>query len=65
MTDFGKIMRRGKRRFNIKQNAPISKWDRCEACDVRIEVFPYNDEKGEVWLLCAECTNLFVKDEEK
>lgn len=64
MADFGNILRRGKRRFEVKNKSSNSTWGRCEACEMRTKVFPYNDEKKEVWLLCEECTNLFIKDEE-
>jgi len=64
MADFGSILRKGKRRFEIKNKTPIPSWGRCEACEVRTKVFPYNDEKKEIWLLCGECADMFIKDEE-
>jgi hypothetical protein len=60
--DFNKILRQGKRRFETKDVKPI--WGRCDYCDERRQLFNYKDNKKELWMLCEECTDFFVKEEE-
>jgi len=62
MSDFGSILRRGRKMFDLKEKGGT--WQRCEECDEMRECYPYVDEKNEVWMLCEECTKIFVKDEE-
>jgi hypothetical protein len=62
MSDFGDIMRRGRKMFDMKSKGGT--WNRCEECDTRALCYPYIDEKNEVWVLCEDCTNEFVKDEQ-
>ena len=59
--DFGKILKQGKRKFNIK-NRP-SKWGKCEACDVRRMLYAYDGKKRDIWMLCEECLETLIKDE--
>jgi len=61
MTDFGDILRRGRRNYNIKQLP--SEWGRCDACGERKLLHPYDSEKKEIWMLCEECSDVFVKEE--
>lgn len=60
MTDFGNILRRGRRNYNIKKTS--NGWGRCESCDERRQLYPY-DTKDQVWMLCEECSDVFVKEE--
>jgi len=62
MAGFGTILRRARRRFEVKSGA--SKWGRCEECDSRAQLYPFSDDKKQVWMLCSGCSELFVKDEE-
>ena len=59
--DFGKILKQGKRRFGTKDSAV--KWGRCDYCDERKQLFNYNDNKNEMWMLCSSCTDIFIEDE--
>ena len=61
MANFSDIMKRGQRNFDLKEGG--GSWNRCEECDERALCYPYIDEKSEVWILCEECTNEFVRDE--
>jgi len=61
MTNFGDILRKGKRRFKLKTH--IDLWDSCEACGLRSKVHNYCDEKGDSWLMCDKCIDLFIKEE--
>ena len=60
MTDFGTILKRGRRRFEVKKSGT---WGRCESCDERRKLYPFDDEKGEIWKLCEECSDTLVKEE--
>ena len=62
MTDFGNILKRGRKMFDLKKKG--GEWGRCEECDERAQLFPYSDEEKEVWLLCEICATSFVKEEE-
>jgi len=62
MSDFGNILKRGRKMFNTKKNG--GKWGRCEECDERALLFPYKDVEKEVWMLCEVCAAEFVKEEE-
>ena len=59
--DFGSILKKGKRIFNIKQDG---QWGKCEACDARQILFSYsvNNNKNK-WMLCSTCLETFIKDE--
>ena len=61
MVDFSTIIKRGQRRSRIKSH--MGKWGRCESCEERKELYPYSDEKGEIWMLCSECSDGYVKEE--
>ena len=63
MTDFGTIIGRARRRFSIKSTK--GHWGRCEECDGRSFLYPFDDEKNQIWMLCEYCSNLFVKDEDE
>jgi len=63
MTDFGNILRHGKLRQILKDQRGI--WDKCEYCEKRRLLYEYIDNKKEKWMLCSECLNDFIKDEEK
>jgi len=60
MTNFGTILKRGRRRYKIKESG---EWGRCESCDERHVLHPYDDDRGEIWKLCDKCSNGFVKEE--
>lgn len=62
MADFVDIIKRGKKRFKVKDKK--GKFGRCEYCDKRNLLFPYRDSKNELWLLCSNCTNIFIEEEE-
>lgn len=62
MANFSDIMKHGKRMFDIKNKG--GKWNKCEECGERRTCFIYDDDKEETWLLCEECANSFVKEEE-
>lgn len=57
---FSDIMKRGKKQFEIKDQC--GEWGRCEHCDERRLLFPYRDDKNEMWRLCESCSNLFIKE---
>ena len=59
--NFSNILRQGKRRFEIKNKQ--GQWGRCEACDNREFLFPYNGDKNDNWMVCSACLEGFVKDE--
>jgi len=63
MSDFSNILKRGKRAFNTKKIG--GKYGRCEECDERRILFPYHDSEDEVWNICEECMNKFIKEEEE
>lgn len=60
--DFGNILKRGRKIFNTKDKGGV--WGRCEECDERALVYPYNDAEKQVWQLCEECISIMIKDEE-
>lgn len=61
MSGFGKLLKKGQRRHEIKSSG--GKWGRCEECDERTLLYPFDDEKEQVWMLCDRCTEIFVNDE--
>lgn len=61
MVDFGTILKRGKRRAEVKEDPGV--WGRCESCDDRRLLRPYRDQKGEIWKLCDECSDSYIKEE--
>jgi len=61
MSDFGSILRRGRRMFDMKNRG--GDWGRCEECDDRKIIFPYEDEENQIWMLCEQCMETFIKDE--
>jgi len=61
MSDFGSILKRGRKMFDMKEKG--GSWQRCEECDEMHKCYPYVDERGHVWMLCEECVTEFVKDE--
>jgi hypothetical protein len=63
MSDFGSILKRGRKIFNTKNSG--GKFDRCEECNARALVYKYLDEENQEWLLCEQCLNTFTKDEEE
>lgn len=60
MSDFSNILKRGRKIFEIKDGGGV--WERCEECGERLLCFPYKDVEDETWLLCEECTTIFVKE---
>ncbi len=62
MSNFGNILKKGKRRFEIKNKK--TQWGRCESCDERSQLFKYNDAKGTIWMLCEKCSETFIEEEE-
>lgn len=60
--NFSKILKKGKRIFNVKSNIR-GQWNKCEACERRQIVYSYivNNDK---WLVCDDCLKNFIKDEE-
>jgi hypothetical protein len=63
MSDFGNILKRGRKIFNTKNSGGV--WGRCEECNARAFLFKYVDEENQTWLLCEQCINTFTKDEEE
>lgn len=61
MSNFIDILKRGKKRFKVKSKK--EKYGKCEFCDRRKLLFLYHDNKKELWSLCDECINIFVKEE--
>ncbi len=62
MVGFADILKNGKKRFEVKNKK--GKWDLCEYCDKRHLLFPFRDSKKELWLLCDNCTNIFIEEGE-
>ena len=63
MADFSSILKRGKKSFDAK--AKGGKWGKCDECTERRLLFPYHDAEDEVWDVCEECMNTFIKEEEE
>lgn len=63
MTDFGKLLKKGRRRHQIKSRP--SEWDRYEQCDERAKLYPFYDAKNQVWMLCDQCADLFADEDEE
>jgi hypothetical protein len=61
MSDFIDILKRGKKVFNTKNS--IGVYGRCEECNARAVLYKYQDEEGQIWLLCEQCISTFAKDE--
>ena len=61
MTGFSDILKRGRKIFDMKDTG--GKWNRCEECGERRLCFDYSDCQNEIWVLCEQCTNTFVKEE--
>lgn len=59
--NFSNILKQGKRRFEIKDKK--GQWGRCESCEHRKFLFPYDGGKNDKWLVCSACLEKFVKDE--
>jgi len=59
--DFGNIVNRGKKAYQTKKDG--GEWGRCEECGERRVLFPYIDSEDQVWLVCDECVDFFIKDE--
>jgi hypothetical protein len=59
---FSDVLRRGKRIFGVKDKG--GKWGRCEECDERALLYPYDDKEGQVWMLCEYCLEILAKDDE-
>jgi len=62
MANFADILKHGKKRFQVKSKK--SKWGKCDYCDDRYLLFLYRDSKNEIWMLCDECADTFIKEEE-
>ena len=60
MAGFGDILKKGKRRYDIKSKG--GDWGRCEECDERARLYPFDDEKDQIWMLCEDCTEIFVNE---
>lgn len=63
MGDFGSIMRRGRKMFDMKDKGGT--WERCEECNKRALLYKYYDSEDQVWLLCEECITIYTKEEEE
>jgi hypothetical protein len=63
MGDFGSILRRGKKMFDIKDSA--KKWERCEECNKRDILYAYRDKEDQPWWLCEECITIYTKEDEE
>ena len=63
MGDFGSIMRRGRKMFEMKDNG--GKWGACEECNKRRLLFKYYDSEEELWMLCEECITTYTKEDEE
>ena len=53
MVDFGDLLRKGKRRQEIKSHK--AKWGKCESCGQRSKLYPYDDKQKSIWRLCERC----------
>ena len=62
MSDFGSILRKGKKIFITKQRG--GKFGRCEECNDRSKLYEYLDNEKVIWMLCETCITIFTKDEE-
>jgi len=62
MSDFGNILKKGKKLFSTKANG--GHWSRCEECHAMALLFDYVDNEKQVWKLCEQCISSFVKDED-
>lgn len=60
--NFNDIMSRGKKKFVVKDTSK-SKWGKCEYCEERRKLHPYNDSHDEPWMLCEQCIEIFIKEE--
>lgn len=63
MSGFSDILKQGKKRFEVKSDH--GSWGRCEYCDERHLLHSYHDNKNEIWKLCDQCTDFFVKEEDE
>jgi len=63
MGDFGSILRRGRRMFDMKDKG--GKYGRCEECNKRAPLFEYKDVEEQVWTLCEECITMYTKEDEE
>ena len=63
MSDFGSILKKGRKIFNTKDKG--GRWGRCDECNARALLYEYIDEEKQVWQLCETCTVMFTKDEEE
>lgn len=63
MVDFGKLLQRGRQRYNIKTRN--SEWGRCEQCDERAKLYPFYDAKKQSWMLCEKCADLFANEDDQ
>lgn len=61
--DFGKLLDRGRKRHQIKSRK--SEWGRCEQCDERAPLYPYYDDKQQVWMLCESCSDVLADEEQR
>ena len=61
MVDFGKILKKGKKIFELKDNG--GDWGRCEECNQRRKLFPFKDAEDQVWMLCESCIELFLGED--
>jgi hypothetical protein len=62
MGNFGDILKRGKKLFDIKSRD--GKFDRCEECNARAPVYKYIDEEEQNWMLCETCIKDYIKEDE-
>jgi len=62
MTNFSNILKHGQKRFKVKDSN--GQWGSCDYCDDRHLLFEYRDSKKEFWMLCDDCTNIFVEEDE-
>lgn len=63
MSDFGTILKRGKKLFVTKDKRGV--FGRCEECNSRAKLYDYLDNEKQSWKLCEQCIQTFTKDEEE
>jgi hypothetical protein len=63
MTNFGSILKKGRKIFITKQKG--GSFGRCEECNSRARLFAYTDEEKVIWMLCETCITLFTNEEDK
>lgn len=60
MSDFSDILRRGRKKFTIKDQK--GEFGRCEECNARALLYKYVDKEKQTWTLCEKCIETFTKE---